>query len=84
MKKILVLSSVIGCVVLSSCGFLTSKVGEEIVVDCAQEVIKVEQEMTNPPTVTAPIPSKTTSTSTKSTSSSKTTVTPVKEENEPK
>lgn len=79
MKKLLILSSVTATMCLSSCGFLTSKVGEEIVVDAAQEVIKVEEEVVHPDPLTPQTPSKTTSTSTKSTSSTKTTVTPTKE-----
>jgi hypothetical protein len=33
---------------LSSCGFLLSPVGEELIVDGAEEVIKLEQELVKP------------------------------------
>lgn len=52
MNKVLLLSSLLCTMLLSSCGFLLSPVGEELIVDGAQEVIKLEQELTHTKTTT--------------------------------
>lgn len=45
MKKVLLISSFLCTMILSSCGFLLSPVGEELVVDGAQEIMKIEKEI---------------------------------------
>ena len=45
MKKVLLISSFLCTMILSSCGFLLSPVGEELIVDGAQEVMKIEKEV---------------------------------------
>ena len=52
MNKVLLLSSILCTMLLSSCGFLLSPVGEELIVDGAEEVIKLEQELTHTTTTT--------------------------------
>jgi hypothetical protein len=52
MNKFLLLSSLLCTMLLSSCGFLLSPFGEELIVDGAQEVIKLEQELTHTKTTT--------------------------------
>ena len=47
MNKFLLISGLLCTTILSSCGFLLSPVGEELIVDGAEEVIKVEEELTN-------------------------------------
>jgi hypothetical protein len=52
MKNFSLFSMSLFPIFLSSCGFLLSPVGEELVVDGAEEVIKIEQELTHKPTNT--------------------------------
>lgn len=47
MNKILSFSSIVCVSLLSSCGFLMSPIGEELIMDGAQEVIKLEQQLTH-------------------------------------
>jgi len=57
MKKVLLISSFLCTMLLSSCGFLLSPVGEELIVDGAQEIEKIEKEIVasaNTPTVEKP------------------------------
>ena len=48
MNKIYILSIPLLSILLTSCGFLLSPVGEELIVDGAQELIKIEEELVHP------------------------------------
>ncbi len=57
MKKVLLISSFLCTMLLSSCGFLLSPVGEELIADGAGEIVKIEKEIVaaaNPPAVEKP------------------------------
>lgn len=48
MKNFSILSIPLICLVLTSCGFLLSPAGEELIVDGAEELIKIEEELVHP------------------------------------
>lgn len=54
MNKFLLFTSLFCITFLCSCGFLLSPIGEELIVDGAEEVIKIEKELTHPKTTNPP------------------------------
>ena len=55
MNSYSLISYLLCVMILSSCGVLLSPVGEELIIDGAEEVIKIEKELVASPTSIIPI-----------------------------